>query len=147
MTAQETTTRPLVPPPADKLPRRVRLGALVLALFVAGVHLGLAEDRYDKDAAWVGAVFIAAALVLTIAASVAAAGAKFPDGLVEGSWFTNAAVAAGLFALFVLSRTVGLPGYHRGDVPVTQVLALVAEAAYVAVFLVAVRTRRRAGQR
>lgn len=142
MATQESTTTPLVPPPAAKVPRGVRLGGLLLAFFIAGVHLGLAEERYDKDAAWVGAVFIAAALVLTIAAAIAAAGPKFPDGLVDGSWATTAAVAAGLFVLFVLSRTTGLPRYHRHDVPVVQVLALIAELALVVLFVRAARARR-----
>lgn len=141
MTTQESTTTPLVPPPAPKVSRRVRLTGMLLAFLIAGVHLGLAEERYDKDSPWVGAVFIAAALVLTIGAAIAAADAKFPDGWVDGSWVVNAAVAAGMFALFVLSRTTGLPGYHRHDVPVVQVLALVAEVLFLSLFAVAARRR------
>lgn len=132
MTTQQSTMQPLVPPPPDPVPRRVRAGALLLAVFIAGVHLGLAEQRYKEDSAWVGSVFIAAALVLTIGAAIAAGGEKFPKGLVAGSWIVSAATAVGLLALFVLSRTVGLPGYHRSDVLVVQVLACIAELGFVA---------------
>lgn len=132
MTVQ-SPMRPLVPPPPDPVPRRLRVVGLVLAALVASVHLALAEQRYSEDAAWVGSVFVIAALVLVIAAAVAAAGAKFPGGAVNACWTACGLVAMALLALFVLSRTTGLPGYHRHDVPVVQIVAMVAEVALAAV--------------
>jgi uncharacterized membrane protein YkvI len=141
MTMQESTTRPLLPPPQPTVARAARLGGLLLAWFVAGVHLGLAEERY-RAAPWVGAVFVAAALVLVVAAAVAAGERALPSAFVTGAWLAGAGTAAALLALFVLSHTTGLPQYHRSDVPVLQVLSGVAEAAYVLVSIRALRSRR-----
>jgi hypothetical protein len=144
MATQETTTRPLLSPPPARVPRGIRLSALLLALYVAGAHLGLAEDRYKHDARWVGSVFVVGALVLTVAGAIAAAESKFGPVLIGASWLGTGIVAVGLLALFVLSRTVGLPGYSRSDVPVIQVLAALAECGYAALAACALTAMKRA---
>jgi hypothetical protein len=124
--------KPLLDPPPDPVAKAVRGWALLLAAYVAAVHLALAEDRYKEDAHYVGALFVIGAMGLVIGAAIAAGGRKFGSPVVVGSWLLGVVVAVGMFLGFVLSRTVGLPSYHRHDWPVIQVIALVAEAAYVA---------------
>jgi hypothetical protein len=130
--------KPLIDPPPDPVPQRVRAGALVLASYVAAVHLALAEDRYNHDSRYVGASFVLGALGLMLAASVAAGGRKFRGGA-KVAWAIGLVVAAGMFVSFLLSRTVGLPGYHRHDWPLIQVIALCVEAGYAALAGVALR--------
>ena len=45
-------------------------------------------------------------------------------------------------APFLLSRTVGLPGYHPHDWPPEQIAALVFEAVYLVAFVIALGKRR-----
>ena len=59
------------------------------------------------------------------------------------AWLMGVVIAVGMFAGFVLSRTTGLPSYHRHDWPAIQVIALVAEVAYVVLALAAVAQWRR----
>lgn len=56
-------------------------------------------------------------------------------------------IVAGMFIGFLLSRTSGLPSYHRHDWPVIQLLALVAEASYAVLALAALAQLRRAPAR
>lgn len=136
--------KPLLDPPPDHVAKSVRVTALIIAGYLAGVHLALAQDRYELDAPWVGTVFVAAALGVIVGAAIAAGGDRFGVPVVWAAWVMAAIAAAGMFAGFLLSRTVGLPGYHRpDDWPVIQVIALVGEVAYLVLFAVAVRSLRR----
>ena len=112
--------KPLVPPPPDPVATSVRMTALVVAGYLVGVHLALAEERYNEDARYVGALFVLGALGLMIGAGIAAAGRKF-GSLTWIAWGVDVVIVAGMFASFLLSRTVGLPSYHRHDWPVIQV--------------------------
>jgi hypothetical protein len=123
--------QPLLAPPPDPVPAWVRRLALLCALYVAGAHVALAEDRYEHTSHYVGASFVAAALVLTIGASLAAAGRRWGRSLAALAWTVDALVAALLFVTFLLSRTTGLPSYHRGDWDAVEVVALLMEAGYV----------------
>ena len=135
--------KPLLDPPQDPVPKPVRMWALVLAAYIAGVHLGLAEERYNNDARYVGALFVVGALGLAVGAALAAGGQKFGRPVVAAAWLMAIVIVVGMFFGFVLSRTVGLPSYHRHDWPVIQLIALVAEAAYLALALSALLQLRR----
>jgi hypothetical protein len=138
--------KPLVPPPPDPVAKSVRMTALVVAGYLVGVHLALAEERYNEDARYVGALFVLGALGLAVGAGIAAAGRKF-GSLAWMAWVLDVVIVVGMFASFLLSRSVGLPGYHRHDWPVIQVIALFAETAYVALFLVALGQKGSAQKR
>ena len=129
--------KPLLDPPPDAVAKPVRMWALLLAAYLAGVHLALAEERYSKDARYVGALFVIGALGLVVGAALAAGGRRFGIPVVVGSWLMDLVIVAGMFVGFLLSRTTGLPSYHRHDWPVIQVIALVAEVGYAALALVA----------
>lgn len=137
--------KPLVDPPPDPVSKQVRGWAVVVASYIAAVHLVLAEDRYNEDARYVGALFVVGAMGLVVGAAIAAGGRKFGTPVVWGAWLMNATIVIGMFVGFLLSRTAGLPSYHRHDWPVIQVIALVAEAVFLALFTAAVAQRRRHG--
>jgi len=135
--------KPLLDPPPDLVAKPVRMWALVIAAYIGAVHLALAEDRYDKDAHYVGALFIVGAMGLIVGAGLAAGGRRFGLPVVWGAWTMDVIIVVGMFVGFLLSRTVGLPSYHRHDWPVIQIIALAAEAAYVLLAAVAVAQARR----
>lgn len=143
MAVKEAMTRPVVAPPPEPVPRWLRLTVLLPAAYVAAVHLALAQDRYEKDAHYVGAVFVAAALVLAVAAAVAASGRRWGLPMMWAAWTVAGLTSALLFVGFVLSRTTGLPSYHHHDLPVVQLIALVAECAVVALCVAARRAASR----
>lgn len=105
------------------------------------MHLGLAEERY-KDAHYVGALFVLGALGLLVGAAVAAGGDSF-GRLVVWAWAMGSVICGAMLVGFLLSRTVGLPGYHRHDWPPEQIVALAFEAVYLVAFGVALRHRSR----
>jgi hypothetical protein len=136
---KEPLTQPVLAPPPEPVPRWIRRAVLLPVAYVAAVHLALAQDRYEKDAHYVGAVFVAAALVLFVAASVAASGQRWGMPVMWSAWALTALTSALLFVGFVLSRTTGLPSYHHHDLPVIQLVALVAECIVVALCVAARR--------
>ncbi|HEU5033501.1 MAG TPA: hypothetical protein VFT62_01955 [Mycobacteriales bacterium] len=142
MAVSQPMSQPLEPE-RQSVAKPLRAMAMTAAIVVGGIHLALAQQRYELDSAWIGSVFVAGALVLIVATGVAASGDRWGRPLMWGGWTVSAAICAAFFVLFVLSRSVGLPGYHRSDVPPEQVLALVVEAAYVVTFLAAVAQARR----
>lgn len=76
---------------------------------------------------------------LLCAAYVAGVHLGVCDETYKEARYLGAAFVAGAF---VLSRTVGLPSYHHVDWPAIQVIALVAEAGYLALTAVALRLLR-----
>src|SRR5947209_9632035 len=106
--------RPLVPPPRALVPSWVRAAGLLCGAYVAGVHLGLCDATY-KQAPYLGAAFVAGALVLIIAASIAAAGHRFGPAAATLAWICGSFVMLGALLAFILSRTTGLPSYHPRD--------------------------------
>lgn len=100
------------------------------ALANAGVHLGLVPAHLT-EAPYVGVLFVVGAAWLL----AAAAGLLPPRPWTRAvAWWLGAAVAAGMLAGDLASRTVGLPlGDHEGwDDPYAACLLL--EAAYLATF-------------
>lgn len=132
----EVPVQPHKPPPAASVPTWTRGAGLVCAAYVAGVHLGLCDETY-KQAAYLGAAFVAGALLLIIGASIASAGRRFGRLAPTLAWVCNGVVMAAALLAFVFSRTTGLPSYHHSDWPVIQVIALVAEVGYLVLTAVA----------
>ena len=116
-TATPTTTR--------------RLGAGALGL-TGLLHLVLAPE-YLGQQAYVGVLFVLGG----IAACVLAVRLWRTDD--QLSWAAAAALAAGMAAGFVMSRTVGLPGFHESDWEASGLLSVVLEAGVVAAALRATR--------
>jgi hypothetical protein len=112
--------------------RRVAAGLLA---GTGVLHLALAPE-YLGEQLYVGLLFIAGGIV----SAVLAARLWRADDL--RAWLAGAAVAAGMALGFVLSRTVGLPGFHEAEWELSGLLSLLLEAGVVALALGAVSARR-----
>jgi hypothetical protein len=116
----------------------LKLAAIVLIVVVGLVHLRGAPPHY-RVAPYIGVGFVAN----FIGALVAAVG-LYRDAL--WGWLLGALVAGGALVMYVVSRSVGLPGYEqavgRWFGPL-GVLSLVVEALFIAVFLLWLLPARR----
>lgn len=118
--------------------RRILNPAAILLIVAVGlIHLIGAPQHY-MAAPYVGVGFV----VNFIGALVAAVG-LYRDVL--WGWLVGALVAGGALVMYVVSRSVGLPGFEhavgRWSGPL-GVLSLVVEALFIAVFLLWLSARR-----
>ena len=103
------------------------------ALGATGVlHLILAPE-YLGEQAYIGVLFILGGIV---ALALAVRLWTRDDGAV---WALGALVAAGMAVGFVLSRTVGLPGFHESEWELSGIVSVALEVGFVG--LAAMRTR------
>jgi hypothetical protein len=109
-----------------------KLGALLIA-GVGAIHLLLAPEYFGEQA-YVGALFVAGGL-----ASLAIAWRLFHDegGLLD--WGLGAAIAVGMGVGFVLSRTVGLPGFHESEWELSGIVSLLGEIGFLGTAALAAR--------
>jgi hypothetical protein len=85
----------------------VKWGGLALIVLVGLVHAVQAPEYFGK-AAYVGVLF-----VLNLLGALGAA-----YGIWRGErwgWWLGTLVAGGAFVLYILSRTVGLPGFYEAE--------------------------------
>ena len=111
MTKTTTTTR--------------RLAAASLGL-VGLIHLILAPE-YFSEQAYIGVLFVLGAIVLFAFALRLWRSDDVP------SWLLGALTMAAMGVGFVLSRTVGLPGFHESEWELSGLICLVLEAGFVGV--------------
>ena len=101
-----------------------RLGAGLLAA-TGALHLVLAPE-YLQEQAYIGVLFILGGLTALV---VAARLWRAEDRL---AWGAGAVIAAGMAAGFVLSRTLGLPGFHESDWELSGLVSLTVELGFLA---------------
>ena len=101
--------------------RRLAAGSLGI---VGLIHLILAPE-YFSEKAYIGVLFVLGAIVLG-----AFALRLWRDDDVP-SWLLGALTMAGMGIGFVLSRTVGLPGFHESEWELSGLICLVLEAGFV----------------
>jgi hypothetical protein len=118
--------------------RILKLAAIALIVVAGLIHLIGAPQHY-RAATYVGVGFVAN----FIGALVAAVGI-YRDAM--WGWVLGALVAGGAVVMYVVSRSVGLPGFERAvgrwSGPL-GILSLVVEALFLAVFLLWLPARRR----
>jgi hypothetical protein len=96
------------------------------AIGVTGlIHLVLAPEYFGEQA-YLGVAFLAGAAVCGYVATKLWTGRETTT-----DWLLGAATAAGMFAGFVLSRTVGLPGFHESEWELSGLVTLVLEAGFI----------------
>ena len=102
--------------------RRLAAGSLGI---VGHIHLVLAPE-YFSEQAYIGVLFVLGAVALGAFALRLWRGDDVP------SWLLGALTMAAMGVGFVLSRTVGLPGFHESEWELSGVICLVLEAGFVA---------------
>ena len=109
-----------------------RLAAALLAA-TGALHLVLAPE-YLEEKAYIGALFILGGL-----ASLAVAARLWTrhDRL---AWALGALMAAGMAVGFILSRSIGLPGFHESDWELSGIVSVLLELGFVAAFAWHART-------
>ncbi len=108
----------------------------ILSLAGTGVlHLVLAPE-YLSEETYVGALFIAGGIAcLGLAAWIRK---RANDA---AAWTVAALAAAGMALGFILSRTVGLPGFHESEWELSGVVSLLLEGTVVVAAANAVRSQ------
>jgi hypothetical protein len=102
----------------------------ICALASAVLHLLLVPSHL-AEMPYIGVLFLIGSVVL-LAVATGLAVLRRP----LGAWLLGAATNIGMIVGFLLSRTVGLPGYHETDwEPPYGVLSLITEVAFVLAFL------------
>ncbi|MFJ9828974.1 hypothetical protein ACIRSU_32060 [Streptomyces sp. NPDC101160] len=113
----------------------LRWTAAFCALASAVLHLLLVPSHLE-EMPYIGVLFLVGGVVL-LAVAVGLVARRRP--LVAG--WVGAATSVGMIVGFVLSRTVGLPGFHETDwEPPYGILSLVAEGVFVLAFVMWVAT-------
>lgn len=84
--------------------RLVAAASLVVEIVI---HAALAPDHL-QEMPYIGASFVAASVVLTVFLGALLLRPRDPR-----PWVAGGLLCAGMCALFVISRTAGLPGYHE----------------------------------
>jgi hypothetical protein len=92
--------------------------------------------EYLSEETYVGVLFLLGA---GAGALVASRLRRAPDTL---AWALGALVAAAMAVGFVLSRTVGLPGFHEAEWELSGLVSLILEGAFVAAAAAALRRPR-----
>ena len=100
-----------------------RLAAALLAA-TGALHLLLAPE-YLQEKAYIGALFILGGL-----GSLAVA-ARLWTRHDRQAWMLGALIAAGMAAGFILSRSIGLPGFHESDWELSGIVSLLLEAGFI----------------
>ncbi|MBJ7331969.1 MAG: hypothetical protein JHC95_18880 [Solirubrobacteraceae bacterium] len=110
-----------------------RRSAAAMAALTGLIHLILAPE-YLSEETYIGVLFIGAAITC---GAVAAVLWRRDEPL---AWGIGALTCAGMFAGFVLSRTVGLPGFHEAEWELSGLITLVADAAFVGLAATSLRS-------
>ncbi len=120
-----------------RVARELKLVAILLIVAVGLTHLVGAPPHY-RAAPYIGVGFV----VNFVGALVAAVGI-YRDAL--WGWLLGALVSGGALVLYVISRSVGLPGFEhavgRWFGPLA-VASFIVEALFLALFFLTVSTRR-----
>ena len=117
----------------NTIPTR-RAGAATIAA-VAAIHLILAPE-YFGEKAYVGVLFLLGALAGGLAAL------RLWQRNDRQAWVLGSLISVGMGVGFILSRTVGLPGFHESEWELSGIVSLLFEAGFVALAVMAVRTGR-----
>ncbi len=113
-----------------------RAGAALIAA-TGAIHLILAPE-YLGEQAYIGIGFILGGIVaLLIAVRLWREGD-------QAAWALGALVSAGMAVGFILSRTVGLPGFHESEWELSGIVSVLLEIGFVGCAAAALRAPRSA---
>jgi hypothetical protein len=101
-----------------------RLAAALLAA-TGALHLILAPE-YLQEEAYIGLLFILGGL------AALAVAARLWTRHDRQAWALGALMATGMAAGFILSRSIGLPGFHESDWELSGIVSVLLELGFVA---------------
>ena len=104
--------------------RQIRRVAAALLAATGALHLVLAPE-YLQEKAYIGVLFILGGL-----ASLAVAGRLWTHNDRQ-AWALGALTAAGMAGGFILSRSIGLPGFHETDWELSGLVSVLLEAGFL----------------
>ena len=113
-----------------------RIGASLIAA-TGAIHLVLAPE-YLGEQAYIGIGFILGGIAALLI------GARLWRTTDQAAWTLGALLSAGMAVGFVLSRTVGLPGFHESEWELSGILSVLLEAGFVGCAAAALRPPREA---
>ena len=103
---------------------QIRRSAAALLAATGLLHLVLAPEYLDEKA-YIGGLFIVGGLAsLAIAARLWTANDR-------RAWALGALIAVGMAGGFILSRSIGLPGFHEADWELSGIVSLLLELGFV----------------
>ncbi len=107
-----------------KLSAPVKWGGFVLIVLVGLIHAVDAPEYFAK-ATYVGVLFVLNVLGALVAAYGIWRGERW-------GWWLGTLVAGGAFILYIVSRSVGLPGFHEAEwAEPVGLISLVLEALFI----------------
>ena len=106
-----------------------RVGAATMA-GIAAIHLVLAPEYFGEQA-YIGVLFLFGA-----AAGAVIAG-RLWRAADRAAWTVGAVMSAVMAIGFVLSRTVGLPGFHESEWELSGLISLLLEAGFAGMAIAA----------
>jgi hypothetical protein len=118
----------------NSISEKTRKWAAAAIAGVGLIHLVLAPEYFGEQA-YVGVLFLGGAAACGYVAARLWRGIDTPV-----DWLLGAATSAGMFAGFVLSRTVGLPGFHESEWELSGVVSMLLEAGFVGAAVAALRS-------
>ncbi len=115
-------------------PQLRRIGASLIAA-TGAIHLVLAPE-YLGQQAYIGIGFILGGIAALLI------GARLWRDRDQAAWTLGGLLAAGMAVGFVLSRTLGLPGFHESEWEASGVLSMLLEIGFVGCAAAALRIPR-----
>ncbi len=113
-----------------------RTGAALIAA-TGAIHIILAPE-YLGERAYIGIGFILGGIAALLI------GARLWRAGDQAAWALGAVLSAGMAVGFVLSRTVGLPGFHESEWELSGLLSVLLEVGFVGCAAAAMRAPRQA---
>jgi hypothetical protein len=100
-----------------------RIGAAMMA-GIAAIHLVLAPEYFGEQA-YIGVLFLLGAAAGAVIAT------RLWRAADRATWALGASLSLAMAVGFVLSRTVGLPGFHEGEWELSGLVSLLLEGSFV----------------
>ena len=101
--------------------------AIAFISIVGLIHLALSPEYFDEQP-YIGVLFVLGAVGCGLVAVMLGR-----NGRDARAWALGTMISAGMFVGFILSRTVGLPGFHEGEWEISGIVSLILEAGFVGI--------------
>lgn len=101
--------------------------AIALIVVIGAIHL-IEFPEYLEEQPYIGVLFIAGAVGCALVAWLLSR-----DALDRRAWTLGTLISLGMAVGFVLSRTVGLPGFHEEEWDLSGIISVIAELGFAGI--------------